>query len=287
MRLRFMLFALAALVGLVLVETRDARPALAAHHSAEISELMSGFDGDADVQFVEVKLIGAGQTAVANTRLTVFNPNGSFNTVLLNPLGSNIANSTQFVMGTAAFQAASGITPDFTMPTGILPAAGMVCWGAPDVFAPDPGTWSASDPNNYVDCVSYGGASFTGVNPMSPSPNANGAGNGALSLTRIVASTGKADNPWRNSNDDTDFALQSPSPTNNAGQVGSLAAVGGVASSPDLETAPLAAEGGGGPGVGAIAAIAGGATAAAVIFVTAGAWYARRRRTAHVSWLDE
>ncbi len=127
-------------------------------------------------------------------------------------------------MGTSAFETASGISADFTFSPGILPAAGMVCWGAPDVSAPAPGTWDASDPNNYVDCVSYGGAGFTGTNPMSPNPAGSGAGDGTLSLTRNTSSTGKITNPWRNSDDDIDFKLAVPSPTNDAGEVGSLIA---------------------------------------------------------------
>lgn len=214
---------------MLLLQARESQPALAAHHIAEISEVMSGFNGDPNVQYVEIDRLLAFpyQNVVANTRLTAFNADGSLSGVLLDPLGSNIGfTGGEWIMGTAAFEAAAGISADFIFAPGILPAAGMVCWGAPDVSAPlDPSTWDASDPNNYVDCVSYGGASFTGANPMSPNPHAAGAGDGTLSLTRSVTSTANLTNPWRNSDDATDFKLAAPSPTNDAGEVGSLTIV--------------------------------------------------------------
>ena len=216
------LLASVASVALLLLHDPE-EPVLAAHHIAEISEVMSGFAGDSDVQFVEVDQLASYQNFVTNTRLTAFNPDGSLAGVLLDPVGGDVSlTGDKWIMGTAAFETASGINADFVFSPGILPAAGMVCWGAPDVSAPLPNTWAASDPNNYVDCVSYGGAAFTGTNSMSPNPAGSGAGDGTLSLTRSTSSTGKITNPWRNSDDDLDFKLAVPSPTNDAGQVGSL-----------------------------------------------------------------
>ena len=223
---RPLVVALVVGMALLLLQARESRPALAVHHIAEISEVMSGFDGDPNVQYVEIDQLTAYQNVVTNTRLTAFNANGTLAGVLLDPVGGNVgAFGDRWIMGTAAFELASGISADFVFSPGILPSAGMVCWGAPGVSAPlDPNTWDASDPNNYVDCVSYGGASFTGTNPMSPNPNSAGAGDGTMSLTRNVPSTGKVTNPWRNSDDATAFKLANPSPTNDAGQVGSLVA---------------------------------------------------------------
>ncbi|MCH7698666.1 MAG: hypothetical protein IH865_06990 [Chloroflexi bacterium] len=198
---------------------------MAVHHISEISEVMSGFDGDPNVQFVEIDQLAGGQYLVANTRLTAFNPDGTLAGVLIDPVPSNVGlTGGKWLMGTLAFETASGINADFTFSAGILPAAGMVCWGAPGTIPPAPNSWDASDPNNYVDCVSYGGAAFTGTNPMSPDPAGSGAGDGTLSLTRSTSSTGKITNPWRNSDDDIDFKLAVPSPTNDAGEEGSLGA---------------------------------------------------------------
>ena len=242
MRFVWTILAAAALVA-VAGGHASVQPALALHHISEITEVMSGFDGDPNVQFVEIEQLAIYQDAVTNTRLTAFNADGSLAGVLLDPIGGNVSIfGDKWIMGTAAFEAASGISADFTFPPGILPAAGMVCWGAPDVFAPLPGTWDASDPNNYVDCVSYGGAGFTGTNPMSPDPASSGAGDDTLSLTRSTSSTAKSTSPWRNSDDSTDFKLAVPSPTNDAGEVGSLIA-GQPPPSPSPSPSPSPAPG--------------------------------------------
>lgn len=223
MRFAWMILAAAVLAGAVLTVVAEDHPAQAAHHIAEITEVMSGFDGDPDVQYVEIEQLAIYQGFIANTRLTAFNPDGTLAGVLLDPVGGDLT-ADKWIMGTAAFEAASGISADFIFAPGILPAAGMVCWGAPGAIAPFPITWDASDPNNYVDCVSYGGAAFTGANPMSPSPASSGAGNDVLSLTRSTSSTSKTTNPWRNSDDSIDFKLAVPSPTNGDREVGSLIA---------------------------------------------------------------
>ena len=233
MRFVWTILAAAALVA-VAGGHASVQPALALHHISEITEVMSGFDGDPNVQFVEIEQLAIYQDAVTNTRLTAFNADGSLAGVLLDPVGGNVSfTGDKWLMGTLAFQTASGISADFTFSPGILPAAGMVCWGAPDTAAPDPNTWDASDPNNYVDCVSYGGAAFTGTNPMSPNPASSGAGDDTLSLTRSTTSTPKVTNPWRNSDDSTDFKLAVPSPENDAGEVGSL-----IASAPSPVPSP-------------------------------------------------
>jgi hypothetical protein len=275
-----------AAIALLLQMRSDNHDARAFHHVAEISEVMSGFDGDADVQFVEVTLLSIYQNEVANTRLTAFNPDGTLAGVLLDPLGSDIGLfDTKILMGTSAFEAAAGVSADFVFSPGILPAAGMVCWGAPGESAPAPGSWSASDPDNYVDCVSYGGASFTGTNPMSPNPSPFGAGDDIKSLTRNTGSSGKLTNPWRNSDDDLDFKLAAASPTNSNGEAGKLnvagtpaptptpGAVGGVALDTDLRSLPLDAREPSGSREWPLAA----AAALVAFFSLAGLAYAWRR----------
>lgn len=53
------------------------QPSHAIFHIAFISEVMSGFNGDPEVQFVEVRMDFPGQHLVHDTRLTVFNADGS------------------------------------------------------------------------------------------------------------------------------------------------------------------------------------------------------------------
>ena len=207
----------------------------AAFHLALIDELMSGVGANADVQYVEIRMTAAFQTAVACTRLTAFNCDGSVAKVLL-VVPTAVPNSganLRWIMASpsgAAFLAASGINADFTWDdtaTGSIdPTCGMVCWGAPGFFIDTaPGAncaggtpnWNAADPNQYTDCVAYGGytgtrktaAGFAG-GPTSGTPTTLAAGDGTMSLTRTRATNDNL----------ADFALSCPTPTNNAGMIG-------------------------------------------------------------------
>src|SRR5262249_12937703 len=93
---------------------------------------------------------------------------------------------------------------------------------APGIAPPDPTTWLETDPNQYVDCVAYGGYTGPtktsdpdpdGVNSSSGTPTALTAGGGAKRLTPVTST-----------NDNLpDFALVCPpTPTNNAGHQGAV-----------------------------------------------------------------
>jgi len=92
--------------------------ATAAHalfHLNLIDEIASGVGGDPTVQYVEVRVLNL-QTVVGNSRLTAFNCDGTSSSVLL-LLPADVANAgngARFIMATTNFQAAAGITPDFT-----------------------------------------------------------------------------------------------------------------------------------------------------------------------------
>src|SRR5262249_36780088 len=146
------------------------------------------------VQYVEIRMDDAiAQAAVGSTRLTAFSCDGSsFNVLLVVP--SNLAIgvlNTEWIMATPNFAAAAGITPDFTWDpnvTGNIPSCGMVCWGAPGLLPPAPNTWDPSVPDNYVDCVGYGGytgPTKTSIHDMtkpSGTPTPLGPGTGTFSL---------------------------------------------------------------------------------------------------------
>src|SRR2546426_1417014 len=110
----------------------------------------------------------------------------------------------------AAFFAATGTQADFYWDNftfgDIDPDCGMICWGAPGVVPPNPASWNPGDPNQYVDCVAYGGytaATKTSTHdgtPSSGTPTALTAGDDTNSLTRVSA-TG---------NQGTDFMLGPP-----------------------------------------------------------------------------
>ncbi len=206
----------------------SSRVAVAAHHLAEISEVMVGFNGDSSVQFVEINQRSVGQNIVMNSRLSAFGPSGNFLGVVLVVPGNvpNSGDGSRWIMATPQFELAAGIQADFEFSPGMLPpSSGMICWGSPGLVPPDPSTWDPSNPNNYVDCVAYGG--YPGFAPSGP-PNTAGPGDCERSLTRIVPATFDQLVPpmdtWADGTNATDFTLAPPSPTNNAGQVGTLVA---------------------------------------------------------------
>lgn len=196
-------------------------PADASFHIAEINELMIGVNGDPSVQYIEINERSLGQNLVSNTRLVAFGPTGNYLGVVLQ-IPNNVANSgdgVRWLMGTPAFELASGIQADFEFAPGILsPTAGMVCWGASS---------GESNPNSHVDCLAYG--NYPGTLPSetpAEGPSALSPGDCQRSLTRTVPATfGGASPPsdtWADGNNATDFALAAATPKNNAGMTGSF-----------------------------------------------------------------
>jgi glucose/arabinose dehydrogenase len=183
------------------------RVAGATFHLAVLNEVITSRAGDPAVQFVEIRMLASGQNLVRNTVLGAFDATGTYlGDVLVVPSQvSQPGAGVTFLMGTARFEEVSGITPDFEMPPNLPTGAGMVCWGAPGVLAPDPTTWDHTDPSQYVDCVAYG--RYTGpanIHIGTPTPLAPDG----HSLTRIAQTRDNAN----------DFACGDPaSPTTNSG----------------------------------------------------------------------
>jgi hypothetical protein len=202
-----------------------ATPARAAFHFSEISEVMSGTTADATLQFVEIRMKIPLQSFVAHSRLTAFDCTGTTNTILLEVPSDLAAQGTdvRWIMAgpsPSAFSAAFGVMPDFTFTGSIDPTCGNLCWGAPAgpaFLPPNPPTWDASQPSNYVDCIAYGG--YTGPLKAGQPVVAGPLGDGMHSLTRTIGTT--------------TFALQCPTPENDAGTSGALA---GCATTPTTTT---------------------------------------------------
>ncbi|MEE8550163.1 MAG: hypothetical protein V3T08_02795 [Gemmatimonadota bacterium] len=150
------------------------RPAHAIFHLMVIDEVMTSYDGDPDVQFVECKMLALVQNFVTGTVLGAFGPTGTYlGDVLILP--NDIAEATgpgvRFLMATQAFEDLTSLTPDFIIPPNLPLGSGMICWGAPGAgnAVPDPGSWDHTDPNQYTDCVAYG--SYSGpTNDQSGNP---------------------------------------------------------------------------------------------------------------------
>ena len=90
-------------------------PGQAIFHISNIDEIMSGMGGDSTAQYVEIRMLQAGQGTVAHSRLTAFSCNGSTHAILLEvPNDVCPANTNgRWTMGTASWAAATGVAPDF------------------------------------------------------------------------------------------------------------------------------------------------------------------------------
>jgi hypothetical protein len=207
--------AFAVLVA-VLALLCGARASHALFHFAVIDEVLTSYGGDPNAQFVEVRMLAATQNFVQDSVFAAFDATGAYiNDILVVPGNvPNSGNGVRWLIGTAAFQTATGLMPDFVMPAGILPTAGgMVCFGGGGGISPaPPGSWSRTNFATYVDCVAYGTyAGPTNILTGMPTP-LNGDGH---SLQRIGSTLNNA----------ADFACGDPAtPQNNAGMSASMPA---------------------------------------------------------------
>ena len=226
---RLLLIAFVVSLSLVFVQGRSAN---AAFHFAVIDEVMTSYGGNTQIQFVEIRMLGPSQNFITDSVLGAFAADGShLGDVLVVP--SDVTNSgtgVRWLMGTTAFQTASGLTPDFAgIPASLPTGGGMVCWGAPGLTVPPPASWDHANPDKYVDCVAYGNYSGpSNIHIGTPTPlDADGH-----SLQRVA-----------NTNDSAnDFICGDlASPTSNTGAFALLAATticdadgDGVSDSSDL-----------------------------------------------------
>ena len=119
---------------------------------------MTSYGGDPNVQFVEIDMLSPGQNLVTNSVLGAFDTSGSYiGDVFVVPADvPNAGSGVRWIMGTSQFQTASGLSPDFIIPASLPTGGGMLCWGAPGILPPAPGSWNHAIPGNYVDCIAYG-----------------------------------------------------------------------------------------------------------------------------------
>lgn len=118
-------------------------------------EVLGSWLGDDEVQYVELRMLEAGQQALAGIGVLYFDDaSGSTDGRRFFGFQQNVANSgngVKVLVATAKARDQSGVTPDFVLPAGFLrPQAGRVCYG----FASEQGIVT-------VDCVAYG--DFTGA----------------------------------------------------------------------------------------------------------------------------
>lgn len=191
MKKRFWGLAVACGVGAV--------PAWADFHIMSITEVMTGANGDPSIQFIELRMDDAGQNFVDGHTIVARNADGSVSrTVFTFPAGANTSlvgeSGRRILIGSTAFAAVSGVTPDFVFDPadsggGLFQGSGQV----------DFASGSAT--------VSYG--SYTGPGAIgSPAPAVPGDDLRSLQRTGTTF------------NDAADFVLADNTPTNNAGVTG-------------------------------------------------------------------
>jgi hypothetical protein len=209
-----------AVITVVAAVLLHAGRAPAVYHLAVIDEVMTSYNGDPNVQFIEIRMLAGLQSFTANSVFAVFGPSGDYVSDLLVVPGNlpNMGADVRWLVGTSAFQTASGVTPDFVIPAGMLPAAGgMVCYGGggttmPGLVPENPPDWDRTNFPAYVDCLAYGNYSGP-TNVKIGTPTSLSAEGHALQRTQ---STG---------NNAADFVCADPAtPKNNAGATDDLAA---------------------------------------------------------------
>jgi len=191
----------------------DASIASATFHIAHISEVMTSYNGSADVQFVEITMDALGQNLVSGTKLNVFDTSGDFvATVLTVPSNVSSGNGRSWIMATPGWETDTGVSADFTFPNASLPeGGGMICWGKPGT-TPTPVSCPLSG-IPYVDCIAYGtysGPTNSCIGTPTPlTPDGH-------SLQKVGAGT---------DNNANDFVCaDTATPTNNANETASMPA---------------------------------------------------------------
>ena len=94
---------------MVVVSGGSPKPAGALFHFAVIDEVMAGYNGDPNVQYVEIRQTSSGQNLVAHSIIGYFNAAGAYQGDILEmpadvPSGSNL----RWIVGTAAIRRCLG-----------------------------------------------------------------------------------------------------------------------------------------------------------------------------------
>lgn len=171
--------------------------ASASFHLMHVTEVFTNADGTK--QFIELEAESDGQTQLSLSQFASQSADGSAITVVYN-ITTNLPalnENEKWLVATAAAQSELGFTADYTIPdNSIILANGRIRF--------------QDDGGNIVDALAYG--AYTGSNVGFGSPAAALPSDGVSSLTRTADTGGNS----------ADFSAQPNSPTNNAGQTGSI-----------------------------------------------------------------
>jgi len=162
-------------VLLTLALCLGARPASATFHHNEITKLMVGFDGNTNIQAVELKMLADGENQTQALRLDTYDVDGIFIAIrgaFNDSLPFGIA-GRYFLCATSAFATTFGITPDLVFSPGIPVQDGQVV--------------VEHNPNSLYPCAVNGlpyGNVNTPVASLTPAPPLLAIG--ARALVRVV-----------------------------------------------------------------------------------------------------
>jgi hypothetical protein len=171
-----------------------------------LEEVVGSWQGDDEIQYVELRMNTGGVNGVANVAALVFDDakgsdGGRRTAIFLQNVPRGIVGAKILVASTKARDLAD-VQPDFLLPAGFLrPKNGRVCFAVKDTF----GVFQTAD------CVAYG--KFTGDNAPFGAPTTITPDNRALQRTKI---TGKNRADWVGALD--------PVLENNVGATGTLPA---------------------------------------------------------------
>lgn len=106
------------------------RPATATFHLVEINKVMAGYEGDATVQAVELRMLAAGENFVNTASIKVYDAGGNPVSILGTfaadlPSAGSVAGA-KILCATNAFATRFGITPDLVIAPGIPETTGQV-----------------------------------------------------------------------------------------------------------------------------------------------------------------
>jgi hypothetical protein len=195
---RSMKGALAVVVG-VLVAMGVAR----AQDQIALDEVVGSWQGDDEIQYVELRMRAANQNGLANAAAIVFDDasgsdDGRRVPIFTLDVARGVEGAKVLIASTKARDLA-GIEPDFLLPPGYLrPTAGRVCYAV-----------NGQNGFTIVDCVAYG--AFTGDKGTFGPPTPRTPDNRAL---QRIAYSGKNRSDWT--------SVLDPVLENNAGATGTL-----------------------------------------------------------------
>ena len=202
----------AVALALVCLVSLRASPAEAVFHLVQIDEVMAGANGNANIQFVEMRMCCGGQnTQGGNARLVFFDAAGVQTGEFIFPNNPNGGTNVSFLTATQAFaDLPTTPTPDFIMPPLVQPGSGKVCYKN----VPQAGF-------NVNLCLSYG--NFAGDAETDVRGQAAGTPAPALPITGTTSLKRVANfQNFESGQFNADFALAVPEPINSLGESGGV-----------------------------------------------------------------